>query len=367
MKSQPCSGKGTCGGAGTNFKCTCDVGYTGPACQHMACPSGVAWFDEATAAGGGHRASATCSNRGLCNTATGVCGCDDDYSLMGGLACQRFNCAVNNSQTCGGFGTCRTMNQLAKLGRTNGVFRKNVTYTGWDAAKIRTCHCKAADSVPDRQPGLPFTDTDNLRGVYKEARTDFAGYTCGQMLCPTGDNVMTDGDNEVQTVACAASAGWFTLQFRGQRTTKLQWTATAAEVEAALELLSTVHDVEVTYADAVSDSACLGAGHSFAVEFVSERGDLPRLRLGGTAATSMSVSEVHGTTEDVECSQHGICNRDIGQCRCFHGFGSSDGKSKAGTVAGPGDRGDCGYRYTTTKSYNEWEYNAEQIAAEFNN
>jgi hypothetical protein len=44
-----------------------------------------------------------------------------------------------------------------------------------------------------------------------------------------------------------------------------------------------------------------------------------------------------GTTESVECSDRGRCNRISGICECFDGYRSSDGKG------GPGTKGDCGY------------------------
>merc|ERR1719163_435605 len=40
--------------------------------------------------------------------------------------------------------------------------------------------------------------------------------------------------------------------------------------------------------------------------------------------------------ENGECSNRGFCNRVIGTCSCFSGYGSSDGNGNFGT------RGDCG-------------------------
>ena len=45
-----------------------------------------------------------------------------------------------------------------------------------------------------------------------------------------------------------------------------------------------------------------------------------------------------GKKENDECSRHGECNRDIGLCKCFDGYRSSNGNGLAGI------RGDCGAR-----------------------
>ena len=49
-----------------------------------------------------------------------------------------------------------------------------------------------------------------------------------------------DSTDEVQTVTIDATGGTFTLTFDGQTTDDLDWDATAAEVQAALEALSTI-------------------------------------------------------------------------------------------------------------------------------
>jgi hypothetical protein len=60
---------------------------------------------------------------------------------------------------------------------------------------------------------------------------------------------------EVQSVHCYASGGSFRLRFYGELTSSILSTANAAVVKSALEALSTVNDVNVTFQSAIT-SAC---------------------------------------------------------------------------------------------------------------
>jgi hypothetical protein len=59
---------------------------------------------------------------------------------------------------------------------------------------------------------------------------------------------------------------------------------------------------------------------------------------GAAAANDAGLVSVAGTTEDIECSGRGLCDRASGVCVCFPGYSSSDG------LGGPGTQGDCGRR-----------------------
>lgn len=96
------------------------------------------------------------------------------------------------------------------------------------------------------------------------------------------------------------------------------------------------------------------------ISFDTNHGDLPSLQADvGLLSNSINIvngqpigiinfftdgesvaeyKSIMGTTENVECNNRGLCDRDFGICRCFPTWSSSDGSG------GPGDLGDCGYR-----------------------
>ena len=85
---------------------------------------------------------------------------------------------------------------------------------------------------------------------------------------------------QIQTVTCSlgggTSAGSFMLSFRSQKTAAIEYDSTEGEIKDALELLSTIGAVEVTFATGNTE-ACIGAGNAIAVNFTSELGNVPAL------------------------------------------------------------------------------------------
>lgn len=114
-----CSGKGTCSAWGT---CNCYTGYYGGDCSLRSCPIGTQIADIANSTDDAH-ATAICSNRGYCDTSTGVCSCATGYT---GVACERSSC--NND--CSNHGSCVSLRTAAT--ENDGYrFNRTTTYSQW--------------------------------------------------------------------------------------------------------------------------------------------------------------------------------------------------------------------------------------------
>ena len=150
-------------------------------------------------------------------------------------------------------------------------------------------------------------------------------------------------------------------------------TVTVDGIEAALRTLSTIENVVVSAPAPFTGTtlACGTPGPAIQITFRSPSGNVPlinfvtgvwsagkehcRLGLGPLAVVGFSaicccpflaeftgaygISLVaDGTTDYLECSGRGLCNRKTGTCKCFIGYGSSDGGGNKG------QRDDCGVR-----------------------
>ncbi|KJE91686.1 hypothetical protein CAOG_02787 [Capsaspora owczarzaki ATCC 30864] len=72
-------------------RCVCESGWQGAQCNVRTCPS--------------TSATAPCSGRGTCNTATGVCACNSPFS---GSMCQTSSSTIPCPSNCNGHGSCDT-------------------------------------------------------------------------------------------------------------------------------------------------------------------------------------------------------------------------------------------------------------------
>ena len=92
------------------------------------------------------------------------------------------------------------------------------------------------------------------------------------------------------------------------------------------------------YQDGGDDLLCTAGGNQFMVTFLTEHGDLPMLQFATENVDSFSVTQyLAGSKEVLECAGRGLCNHSTGECLCFPGYGSSDGKGGRGTYR------DCGF------------------------
>ncbi len=205
----------------------------------------------------------------------------------------------------------------------------------WDAHMLQGCLCDGYSSS-----GL-YSDEGDL-GKYK-------GPECQQQNCPTGAdphqllastgcrsyNTLLHAENA--TLTCAATAGSFTLEFRGQVTAPIAFSSTAAELETALEKLSTIKDVKVFNSAA---TICTAGPTATLIVFADPPGNVPSLVADTHRLTSSSFTISHTDAPGVlqECAGRGVCNENAGVCKCHTGYASSDG------FGGKGSRGDCGHQ-----------------------
>ena len=104
-----------------------------------------------------------------------------------------------------------------------------------------------------------------------------------------------------------------------------------AKIESGLEdlPLQVVRDVDVrdVTPEDLSTSVYTHETMKFDVYFVDNSGDLPDLQSLGNAefAAYVTIQEkVKGTTENLPCSNRGICDYTTGMCQCFQGFTKHD-------------------------------------------
>jgi len=277
-----------------------------------------------------------------------------------GVDCATFKCPGSTACSATGVGkggACYTMAEMATVSEVNGDLLGVSYTTPWDAGKIKGCDCKMYHHGP-------FA-----------VLTDFDGYDCSLIKCPTGDDPSTVGGlHEVQTIRCKATAGAFLLTFRQVLTSTDQITdwpgisvgdSAAAVRTAVLTMLQQAtgsppfayapNDVAVVMTK-VSDgtessTACSGTGVDIAVTFLTHLGDLPLMTVSNPSGTlsgsgsgtpysggTVVVTEtVPGTYENAECGNQGICQRKKGTCACLPGFDSGDGSGQSGL------RGDCSF------------------------
>lgn len=115
-----CNGRGWCDTTGGEYKCQCYRGFAGGACDIRVCPSGPAWFDEPLDSVQAHQ-PATCSNMGVCNDDinSGVCQCASGFT---GAACEKLACPSHDSHSvCSGHGRCLSLRRMAQVVLDTGI------------------------------------------------------------------------------------------------------------------------------------------------------------------------------------------------------------------------------------------------------
>ena len=145
---------------------------------------------------------------------------------------------------------------------------------------------------------------------------------------------------EIQQLSCTDSdeIGSFQLSFRGQ-SVSVDATDTAADLETALNSLSVIEQVSISYDNPANVQVCESSEAIINIEFLVPTGNVPEISIDTISNIDGSLTITTITDGDKEhrtCSGRGLCNHDSGFCECFPGYASSDGQGNVGS------RRDCG-------------------------
>ena len=130
-------------------QCKCATGFTGANCALRSCPTGRSWFSLPTGQNVGHPSDAVCSDAGICDENSGTCSCREGFT---GRACERLACPLGDSSSsganvCSGHGECLSMRMAAQRASLdsglNAILYGTDPNSGdaWDADHVYGCHC----------------------------------------------------------------------------------------------------------------------------------------------------------------------------------------------------------------------------------
>lgn len=357
-----CYGHGRCLGASGNWKCECDAGYVNN-CNMRTCPKGRAWFHEPVVDNKAHDVVMECSNMGVCDRTLGFCACRAGFE---GPACERMSCQgkTNGAARCGNAGKCMSLNELAgKTSYTYGSIANDPAT--WDSRSIQGCYADTYGYLKDvansqYSRNIAVSSRSNLDRLVKDStKISYINSPIGDALryyaCPSGYRLrdkdvggyQTAANNSfyhgIQRFTCQATGGSFSFKYKDFTSELILFSDTHTIVQKKLEAVQTIGRVSVQQPSGSSTSTICGASSVQAdIHLISQVGATPLLAIvsntlsGGTVISTIGAQRISvGTIR--ECSGNGICDGTVGECRCFEGFGSSDG------YGNQGDMGDCGY------------------------
>lgn len=169
--SVSCSGHGECAGNPT-YKCSCMDGWTGADCSEKVCNSDLIWFGLPEDTNIAHLGTFDeCSSMGVCDRSTGICTCSTGFT---GAACERLACP-GDSTSCNDHGQCLDMSTLATLSTVNGDLG-GFTYgdtpndpATWDANRVYGCLCDSGYQGYDCSLyACPYGDDPDTVSQYDE-------------------------------------------------------------------------------------------------------------------------------------------------------------------------------------------------------
>ena len=168
------------------------------------------------------------------------------------------------------------------------------------AAFVLSAAALSINTNPITFPAVTLDGTDQtVNGSTSAWRADATGESGGWNVTVASTDL--DG-GEVQEVSNNATGGTFTLTFDGQTTAAINYNASAASVESALEALSNIADVSVTGSGASSDPwvvTFVDPGKQNVAQMTADDTNL-------TGGTSTMTTTVEGGTKTIAVSNFQI-------------------------------------------------------------
>jgi len=144
-----------------------------------------------------------CSNKGICDRSTGVCGCFAGYD---GSACQRASCPSSTNGQCSGHGMCQTISKLAKTDYNN-------SYLLWDEYSTMGCVCDPGFEGPDCSKASCKYGSDPLYYDDVGVNIRYSNFTFAIYNVDKQANALDKADGAGGSARSAAWKGNFSIVF----------------------------------------------------------------------------------------------------------------------------------------------------------
>jgi len=298
---------------------------------------------------------------GKCDRLTGECACRDGFT---GSACQRMACKNATSPDgefveCGGRGRCLSMREMASQADFVSLFNSGAVYDEWDADQIYGCVCdEDYTGYACDQRSCPYGVDPLFPG---DDEIQVIDCTCNEPCSGT----LKLAFNGFATSAIPPTATAELVKAR------LEALSTIGEVELNMTGNFSICDNLGTTTEIIfrTEHGQLPAIQVISSSLDSPGVTIEVFTDGERSSLYPDIQSRRGTKVYAECSNHGICDYDTGSCLCHDYFSSSDQKGGEGNIPDCGyvERSSFFSRDTTNGScpivYGAW-FSADSVALE---
>lgn len=162
--------------------------------------------------------------------------------------------------------------EYANFCSSNQISNSKFELVGAAASSVASCTMSSGPPVPSVQ-----SFGESLVSAMVHSVT-FVSTDSTASPAPLGIHVF--GVKNEQDVMCDASGGTFTLTFDGAETDSISFDADATEIESALQEISSISDVDVSFPTDVTQACQQSPTDGFKVTFVDAsnyKGDVPEM------------------------------------------------------------------------------------------